>query len=61
MKTQEEVEKVYYTPSKGFQSLNKQLWKRLQEEKIQISYNDLKKILEQQETYQLNKQVRKPK
>jgi hypothetical protein len=55
-----EVEEKYYTPSKGFQSLGK-LWKRVQELGLKISYNDLKKILEQQETYQLNKQVRKPK
>ena len=58
--SKKEVEETYYNTSKGFQSLNK-LWKRLKDEKIDISFNDLKKILEQQETYQLNKQVKKPK
>ena len=58
--SKKEVEETYYNASKGFQSLNK-LWNRLKDDKIDIYFNDLKKILEQQETYQLNKQVKKPK
>ena len=40
---------TYYNPAKGFLSLPK-LWKIIQEEGIKISYNDLCKILDQQET-----------
>ena len=58
--SKKEIEETYYTTYKGFQPLSK-LWKRVEELGLKISYNDLRKILEQQETYQINKQVRKPK
>ena len=37
------------------------LWKRLQEEGIKITYNDMKNILQNQEAYQINNRVKKPK
>jgi hypothetical protein len=57
---EEEVEDVYYNPRKGFLSLNK-FYQRIKDEGIKISFNDLKKIIEQQTPYQLNRQVKKPK
>ena len=50
---------LYYDTRKCFLSIGK-LWKKIQAEGIKISYNDLKKIMEQQETDQINKQVKKP-
>ena len=57
---EEKAKQLYLNPKSGFLSLPK-LWKKIKEANINISYNDLKKILEQQETYQLTKQVKKPK
>ena len=55
----EKSKALYYNPKQGFLSLNK-LWKRAKEEGIAVSYNDVKKIHEQQKTYELTKQVKKP-
>ena len=57
---EEKAKQLYLNPKSGFLSLPK-LWKKIKEANIKISYNDLKKILEQQETYQLTKQVKRPK
>ena len=37
------------------------LWQNVKYENLGLSYNDVRKFIEQQKTYQLNKQVRKPK
>jgi hypothetical protein len=54
----EKLKSLYYDPKKGFLSLSK-LWARVKEEDIQVSYNDVKKFLEQH-PYELTKQVKKP-
>ena len=58
--SEDKLKSIYYNPKQGFLSLTK-LWKKVKEENIPLSYNDVRKWLEQQKTYQLNKQVKKPK
>ena len=58
--SEEKLKAIYYNPKTGFQSLTK-LWQRVKEENIPISYNDVRKWLEQQKPYELHKQVQKPK
>ena len=53
------LEELYYQSGKGFLYRDK-FWKKVKEEGIQASYKDVKKFLEQQETYQINKQFKKP-
>ena len=60
MSEEEKAKELYYNPKSGFLSIPK-LWKKIKEAGINLSYNDLKKILEQQEAYQITKQVKKPK
>ena len=60
MSEEEKAKKLYLQAKVGFLSLHK-LWKKIKEANINISYNDLKKILEQQETYQLTKQDKSQK
>ena len=60
MSEEEKTKNLYYNSKMGFLSLHK-LWRRIKDEGINISYNDLKKILEQQLPYELTKQVKKPK
>ena len=57
---EEKAKQLYLNPKSGFLSLPK-IWKKIQEANIKISYEDLKKIFEQQETYQLTKQVKRLK
>src|SRR5271157_5201789 len=54
------LKEIYYNPKEGFLSLNK-LWKKVKEKDIPVSYNDVKKFLEQQKAYALTKQVKRPK
>ena len=57
---EEKAKQLYYSPSKGFLSLPK-LWKKIKEANTNLSFNDLKKILEQKEVYQITKQVKRQK
>ena len=57
--SEEKLKEIYYNPKTGFLSLTK-LW-QIVKEAIPVSYNDVKKILEQQKTYELTKQIVKPK
>ena len=56
----EKLKALYYHPKTGFLSLTK-LWERVKEEKIPLSYNNVRRFLEQQKTYELHKQVVRPK
>ena len=56
----DKLKSLYYNPKTGFLSLTK-LWERVKEEGIPLSYNDVKRFLEQQKPYELTKQVVKPK
>ena len=58
--SEEKLKAIYYNPKIGFLSLKK-LWERVKEENIPVSYNDVRKFLEQQKPYELHKQVKKPK
>ena len=58
--SEEKLKAIYYNPKSGFLSLEK-LWKRVKEETIPASYNDVRKFLEQQKPYELHKQVTRPK
>ena len=57
---EEKAKQLYFNPKSGFLSLNK-LWKKIKAANINLSYQDLKKIIEQQEVYQITKQVKRPK
>lgn len=54
------LKKIYYDPSAGFVSVNK-LFKKLKEIEPSITYEQTKKFLEKQYTYQVNKDDKKPK
>ena len=56
----EKLKEIYYNPKTGFLYLT-ELWQRVKEEGIPVSYGDVKKFLEQQKPYELTKQVVKPK
>ena len=58
--SEDKLKQVYYNSKTGFLSLKK-LWERVKEEGIPVSYNDVRKFLEKQKTYQLTKQITKPK
>ena len=53
------VKELYHNPKFGFLSMLK-LWQRMKQQGIKVSYNDMKRITEQEDTYQIHKQVKKP-
>jgi hypothetical protein len=55
----EELSKLYYNPKSGYVSLDK-FYKKAKKEIPDITLKEVKKFLEEQETYQVNKQVKKP-
>ena len=57
---EEKLKAIYYNAKTGFLSFNK-LWKRVKEEGIPLSQNDVRIFLEQQKPYELHKQIQKPK
>ena len=56
----EKLKVLYYDTKTGFRSLTK-LWERVKEQGIPVSYNDVKRFLEQQKPSELHKQVVRPK
>lgn len=59
MSVEKALEELYYQSGTVFLSRDK-FWKKVKEEGINASYNDVKKFLEKQETYQINKPFKKP-
>jgi hypothetical protein len=55
----DELSKIYYNPKSGYISLDK-LYKKAKKEISDLTLKEVKKFLEEQETYQVNKQVKKP-
>ena len=51
--SEEKLKALYYDPKKGFLPLTK-LWQRVKEDKIPLSYNDVRKIPGTAEAIRIN-------
>ena len=60
MNEEAKVKKLFHNPKFGLLYMPK-LWQRMKQQGIKVSYNDMKIIIEQEETYQIHKQVKNPK
>jgi hypothetical protein len=60
LKANEELKQLYYDPKNGFGSFTK-FYKIVRDKHPNITTKQIKQFLEKQETYQVNKQVNKPK
>src|SRR5271157_3389814 len=60
MSEEQKARELYLNPATGFASLP-EMWRRAKKAGNKISLNDLKKLIEATETYQIHKEAKKPK